>query len=207
VALADPATLVLGIGDSMPSERPIDFPLPPNLPKPVDDGMAGHLMGMPIPPISLPSTRGRIVDLRSLGAPRAVIYCYPMTGVPGKPLPEGWDLIPGARGCTPQTCGFRDHYQELKGLKAEVLGLSTQTTEYQQEMATRLHLPFEVLSDSEFKLCDALRLPTFEVEGVRLLKRLTMMVRDSKIEHVIYPVFPPNESADEVINWLEAHPL
>jgi len=164
-------------------------------------------MGMPIPPISLRSTRGRIVDLRSLGVPRTVIYCYPMTGVPGKPLPEGWDLIPGARGCTPQTCGFRDHYQELKDLRAEVLGLSTQTTEYQQEMANRLHLPFEVLSDSEFKLCEALHLPTFEVEGVRLLKRLTMIVRDSKIEHVFYPVFPPNESADQVINWLEANPL
>ncbi|HTS59763.1 MAG TPA: peroxiredoxin [Terriglobales bacterium] len=191
----------------MAAERPIDFPLPPNLPKPTDDGMAGHLMGMPIPPISLRSTRGRIVDLRSLGVPRTVIYCYPMTGVPGKPLPEGWDLIPGARGCTPQTCGFRDHYQELKDLRAEVLGLSTQTTEYQQEMANRLHLPFEVLSDSAFKLCEALHLPTFEVEGVRLLKRLTMIVRDSKIEHVFYPVFPPNESADQVINWLEANPL
>jgi len=191
----------------MAAERPIDFPLPPNLPKPTDDGMAGHLMRMPIPPISLRSTRDRSVDLRSLGAARTVVYCYPMTGVPGKPLPEGWDLIPGARGCTPQTCGFRDHYQELKDLNAEVLGLSTQTTEYQQEMANRLHLPFEVLSDSEFKLCEALRLPTFEVEGVRLLKRLTMIVRDSKIEHVFYPVFPPNESADQVINWLETHPL
>ena len=191
----------------MAAERPIDFPLPPNLPKPADDGMATHLMGMPIPPISLRSTKGRSVALRSLGAPRTVIYCYPMTGVPGKPLPEGWDLIPGARGCTPQTCGFRDHYQELKDLKAEVLGLSTQTTEYQQEMANRLHLPFEVLSDSEFKSCEALRLPTFEVEAVRLLKRLTMIVRDSKIEHVFYPVFPPNESADQVINWLETHPL
>ena len=191
----------------MAAERPIDFPLPPNLPKPTDDGMAAHLMGMPIPPISLRSTSGRIVDLRSLAAPRTVIYCYPMTGVPGKPLPEGWDLIPGARGCTPQTCGFRDHYQDLKALKAEVLGLSTQTTEYQQEMANRLHLPFEVLSDFEFSLCDALRLPTFEVEGVRLLKRLTMIVRQNKIEHVFYPVFPPNESADQVLHWLEAHSL
>jgi peroxiredoxin len=191
----------------MAAERPIDFPLPPNLPQPTDDGAAEHLVGSPVPSISLRSTRGRIVDLRGLGAPRTVVYCYPMTGVPGKPLPQGWDLIPGARGCTPQTCGFRDHYQELKDLKAEVLGLSTQTTEYQQEMANRLHLPFEVLSDSKFKLCEALRLPTFEVEGVRLLKRLTMIVRDSKIEHVFYPVFPPNESADQVINWLEAHPL
>ena len=191
----------------MTAERPIDFPLPPNLPKPTDDGAAEHLMGVPLPPLSLRSTRDRIVDLRRLGAPRTVIYCYPMTGVPGNPLPPGWDLIPGARGCTPQTCGFRDHYQDLKDLRAEVLGLSTQTTEYQQELANRLHLPFEVLSDSGFKLCDALRLPTFEVEGVRLLKRLTMIVRDSKIEYVFYPVFPPNESADEVIHWLETHPL
>jgi len=191
----------------MTAERPIDFPLPPNLPKPTDDGAAEHLMGVPLPPLSLRSTRDRIVDFRRLGAPRTVIYCYPMTGVPRNPLPPGWDLIPGARGCTPQTCGFRDHYQDLKDLRAEVLGLSTQTTEYQQEMANRLHLPFEVLSDSGFKLCDALRLPTFEVEGVRLLKRLTMIVRDSKIEYVFYPVFPPNESADEVIHWLETHPL
>jgi len=191
----------------MAAQRPIDFPLPPNLPKPTDDGAAKHLMGMTIPPLSLRSTKGRTVDLRSLSAPRTVIYCYPMTGVPGKPLPEGWDLIPGARGCTPQTCGFRDHYQDLKALKAEVLGLSTQTTEYQQEMANRLHLPFEVLSDFEFSLCDALRLPTFEVEGVRLLKRLTMIVRQNKIEHVFYPVFPPNESADQVLHWLEAHSL
>jgi len=191
----------------MAAQRPIDFPLPPNLPKPTDDGAAKHLMGMTIPPLSLRSTKGRTVDLRSLSAPRTVIYCYPMTGVPGKPLPEGWDLIPGARGCTPQTCGFRDHYQDLKALKAEVLGLSTQTTEYQQEMANRLHLPFEVLSDFEFSLCDALRLPTFEVEGVRLLKRLTMIVRQNKIEHVFYPVFPPNESADQVLHWLAAHSL
>jgi peroxiredoxin len=183
----------------------VDFPLPPDLPKPADDGAAKHLMGAPIPHISLPSTRGRIVDLGSLSAPRTVIYCYPMTGVPGKPLPEGWDLIPGARGCTPQTCGFRDQYQDLKDLNAEVFGLSTQTTEYQQEMANRLHLPFEVLSDSEFRLCNALRLPTFEVDGVRLVKRLTMIVRGGEIEHVFYPVFPPNESADQVINWLGAH--
>ena len=191
----------------MAAQRPIDFPLPPNLPKPTDDGAAKHLMGMTIPPFSLRSTKGRTVDLRSLSAPRTVIYCYPMTGVPGKPLPEGWDLIPGARGCTPQTCGFRDHYQDLKALKAEVLGLSTQATEYQQEMANRLHLPFEVLSDFQFSLCDALRLPTFEVEGVRLLKRLTMIVRQNKIEHVFYPVFPPNESADQVLHWLAAHSL
>jgi peroxiredoxin len=191
----------------MGAQQPIDFPLPPDLPKPTDDGAAAHLIGAPVPPISLPSTRDRIVDLARLGALRTVIYCYPMTGVPGKPLPVGWDQIPGARGCTPQTCGFRDHYQDLKKLKAEVFGLSTQTIEYQKEMANRLHLPFEVLSDSEFRLCDALRLPTFEVEGVRLLKRLTMVVREGKIEYVFYPVFPPNESADQVIHWLETNLL
>ena len=191
----------------MGGQQPIDFPLPADLPTPTDDGAAEHLIGAPIPHISLRSTRDRIIELGRLGAPRTVIYCYPMTGVPGKPLPEGWDQIPGARGCTPQTCGFRDRYQDLKDLKAEVFGLSTQTTEYQKEMAVRLHLPFEVLSDSEFRLCDRLRLPTFEVEGVRLVKRLTMIIRDCKIEHVLYPVFPPNQSADQVIRWLEAHLL
>jgi peroxiredoxin len=125
-----------------------------------------------------------------------------MTGAPGKALPEGWDQIPGARGCTPQACNFRDQHHEFTELKAEVFGLSTQTTEYQGEMAGRNHLPFEVLSDAEFQLCDALRLPTFEAGGMRLLKRLTMMVRDGHIEHVFYPVFPPNESANQVIRWL-----
>jgi peroxiredoxin len=148
-----------------------------------------------------------MVGLSNLTAARTVIYCYPMTGVPGKPLPEGWDMIPGARGCTPQTCGFRDHFQELLQLQAEVFGLSTQTTEYQLEMAQRLHLPFEILSDAEFRLCEALRLPTFEVEGVRLLRRLTLIVRGGRIEHVFYPVFPPNESADQVMRWLQDHPI
>ena len=156
-----------------------------------------------MPKVLLCSTGGRIVDVSDLPAARTVIYCYPMTGVPGKPLPEGWDLIPGARGCTPQTCGFRDHHQELRELKAEVFGLSTQTTEYQREMAERLHLPFEILSDEAFELCDFLRLPTFEVAGERLLKRLTLIVREGRIEHVFYPVFPPNESADEVLRWLK----
>lgn len=184
-----------------------DFPLPPDLPQPIDDGAADHLRNMPMPRVSLPSTAGRIVDLSALSAPRTVIYCYPMTGVPGKPLPEGWDMIPGARGCTPQTCSFRDHHQELSELKAEVFGLSTQTTEYQLEMATRLHLPFEILSDAEFRLCEALRLPTFEVDGIRLLKRLTLIVRGGIIEHVFYPVFPPNESAGHVLRWLGNHPI
>ncbi|MGH9325921.1 MAG: peroxiredoxin [Terriglobia bacterium] len=183
------------------------FPLPSHLPQPVDDGAADHLTGARMPRLFLASTAGRRVDVSNLSAERAVIYCYPMTGVPGKPLPEGWDMIPGARGCTPQTCGFRDLYGELSQLRACVFGLSTQTSEYQREMATRLDLPFEVLSDAEFKFCDALALPTFEADGVRLLKRLTLIVRDGGIEHVFYPVFPPDKSAEQVVDWLKDHPF
>lgn len=189
------------------ASQPTDFPLPKDLPRPVDDGGADHLVGMAMPRISLASTAGGTVDLANLRAARTVIYCYPMTGVPGRVLPEGWDAIPGARGCTPQTCGFRDHHQELLGLRADVFGLSTQSTEYQREMSDRLHLPFAVLSDYEFRLTEALKLPTFEIHGVRLLKRLTLIIREGAIEHVFYPVFPPNESADEVLRWLREHPL
>jgi peroxiredoxin len=181
--------------------------LPPDLPRPVDDGACDHLPGLLVPSIRLPSTAGRLVDLGALSAPRTVIYCYPRTGRPGEALPDGWDMIPGARGCTPQSCAFRDHHRELAGLGAEVYGLSTQTTDYQREMAERLHLPFEVLSDARFEFVEALRLPTFEVDGMRLVKRLTLIIRDQRIEHVFYPVFPPNESADQVIDWLERHPL
>lgn len=182
------------------------FPLPSNLPRPVDDGATAHLLGMAMPKTSLGSTAGRLIDLSNLSASRTVLYCYPMTGVPGKALPEGWDSIPGARGCTPQTCGFRDHHHELSQLQAEVFGLSTQTTEYQCEMASRLQLPFEILSDHEFKLCDALRLPTFVADGMRLIKRLTLIIRHGRIEHVFYPVFPPDQSADEVLQWLRLNP-
>lgn len=184
-----------------------EFPLPPDLPRPVDDGAASHLAGMALPNISLRSTSGRLVDLAHSSTLQAVVYCYPMTGVPGKPLPEGWDAIPGARGCTPQSCNFRDQHQEFRKFGAEVFGLSTQTTEYQQEMAARLHLPFEVLSDAEFALTNALRLPTFQVAGMRLLKRLTLIIRSGRIAHVFYPVFPPNESADQALRWLREHPI
>jgi peroxiredoxin len=160
-----------------------------------------------MPLVRLPSTAGRLVDLAALSAPRTVIYCYPRTGRPGQPLPDGWDMIPGARGCTPQSCSFRDHHLELADLGAEVYGLSTQTTDCQREMAERLHLPFEVLSDAGFAFTDALRLPTFEAGGMRLIKRLTLVVRNGRIEHVFYPVFPPNESAAQVIDWLERHPI
>jgi peroxiredoxin len=184
-----------------------DFPLPPDLPRPVDDRAADHLRDMLMPEVSLHSTAGKMVKLSGLGIPRTVLYCYPMTGVPGKPLPAGWDMIPGARGCTPQTCGFRDHYQELSRLKVGVYGVSTQTSEYQREMAGRLQLPFEILSDAEFRLCDALHLPSFEVDGMRLLKRLTLIIRGGRIEHVFYPVFPPNESANQVLDWLRDHSI
>jgi len=194
----------------MTAREQTDFPLPPDLPRPVDDGAARHLVGMPLPEISLPSTDGRIIDLSQLNAPRTVLYFYPMTGVPGKPLPDGWDSIPGARGCTPQTCGFRDHFQELADLQTDVFGCSTQNTAYQRELANRLGLRFAILSDAEYKLCDALRLPTLEVDGVRLLKRLTLILetgQGGRIEHVFYPVFPPNENAAEVVKWLRSHPL
>jgi peroxiredoxin len=127
--------------------------------------------------------------------------------VPGNPVPEGWDAIPGARGCTPQTCGFRDHHAELTELGAEVFGLSIQTTDYQREMVERLHVPFEVLSDAEFQFCDVFRLPTLEVWGMRLVKRLTLIIRNGAIETVFYPVFPPSESEEQVIRWLKRNPL
>jgi len=184
-----------------------DFPLPTNLPRPADDGGANHLTGMPMPQVSLRSTSDTIVDLFNLAGQRTVLYCYPMTGVPGQALPEGWDMIPGARGCTPQACSFRKHHRELAELNVGLFGLSTQTSEYQREMVKRLHLPFECLSDAEFKLCAALHLPTFEVNNMRLLKRLTLIIRSGRIEHVFYPVFPPDESASEVMRWLLTHPI
>jgi len=177
--------------------------LPPNLPRPKDDGGAKHLRGMAVPDLELPSTSNRQVNLSKISAPRIVLYCYPMTGQPGKPLPAGWDDIPGARGCTPETCGFRDHHKDLATLHAEVFGLSTQSTAYQQEMVKRLEVPFEVLSDEHRVFARALRLPTFTVEGMTLLKRLTLILRNNRVEHVFYPVFPPDAHADEVIAWLK----
>src|SRR5579872_4916934 len=159
-----------------------------------------------LPQLTLDSSQGP-QSLRALAQDRVVLYIYPRSGRPGRVIGAEWDAIPGARGCTPQSCGFRDHHAELAELQAEVFGFSTQTTAYQKEMSERLHLPFAVLSDAKFELCDALRLPTFEVEGTRLVKRITLIVRNGRIEHVFYPVFPPNESADEVLGWLRAHPL
>jgi peroxiredoxin len=184
-----------------------DFPLPPDLPRPVDDGGAAHLRGAAVPSIPLPSTSGERVDLSHRTLPRTVVYCYPMTGVPGRPLPEGWDNIPGARGCTPQALGFQENLNEFAEMQTEVFGLSTQGSDYQRELKERVGLSFDVLSDAEFRFCDSLRLPTFQVDGVRLLKRLTLVIRDAHIEHVFYPVFPPNESAVEVLQWLRRNPI
>jgi peroxiredoxin len=181
--------------------------LPGGLPVPEDDGACDHLPGMTVPAMALPSTAGRSVILAEAGRPRTVVYAYPRTGEPGKPSPDGWDLVPGARGCTPQSCSFRDHHTQLLELGAEVFGLSSQTTAYQQEMALRLHLPFEVLSDADLRLTRALRLPTFEFAGMTLIKRLTLILREGGIEHVLYPVFPPDQSAAQTIAWLRAHPV
>jgi peroxiredoxin len=153
--------------------------------------------------LSLVNSRGETIRIDALGAGRAVIYIYPLTGRPGTDLPEGWDSIPGARGCTPESCGFRDHYQELLDAGvAHVFGLSSQDTDYQREVVERLHLPFEMLSDPSLTLAGALKLPTFEVDGMTLYKRLTLIIRDGVIEHVFYPIFPPNEHAEQVLAWL-----
>src|SRR5256885_11173431 len=178
--------------------------LPANLPRPKDDGGARHLRGMAMPDLELPSTANRRVNLSKIPAPRLVIYAYPMTGQPGKALPAGWDEIPGARGCTPETCGFLDHHKDLAKLGAEVFGISTQSTAYQQEMVKRLEVPFEVLSDEHLAFARALRLPTFTVDGMTLLKRLTLIVRNNHVEHVFYPVFPPDTHAEAVIAWLKS---
>lgn len=178
--------------------------LPTDLPEPVDDGAARHLAAMRMPAISLPATDGRDVSLAEPGPlPRTVVYAYPRTGRPGAAtLTDDWDLIPGARGCTPESCAFRDHHAELRDAGAAVFGLSTQDTEYQREAAHRLGLPFPLLSDAALRLTAALSLPTFEVAGQTLLKRLTLVLRDGRIAHVFYPVFPPQEHAAEVLRWL-----
>jgi peroxiredoxin len=178
--------------------------LPPDLPVPVDDGAAAHLLGATLPSITLAATDGTAIDL-SARRGRTVVYAYPRTGRPGEPLPvPGWDEIPGARGCTPETCGFRDHHAELAVAGAAVFGLSTQDTAYQQELATRLGLPFLLLSDQGLLLTRALSLPSFEVAGLTLVKRLTLLVDDGVVSHVWYPVFPPDRHADEVLDFLRA---
>jgi peroxiredoxin len=175
--------------------------LPKDLPRPIDDGAASHLKDMRLPKVLLPATNGSNVDLAALGG-RVVMYIYPMTGRPGVPLPDGWDGIPGARGCTPQSCSFRDHHADLKALNTSVFGLSTQTTEYQKEARDRLHLPFELLSDTGHRLKELLHLPTFVVAGMELYKRLTLIAENGLVRKVFYPVFPPDQNANDVLAWL-----
>jgi peroxiredoxin len=178
--------------------------LPESLPIPQDDGATRHLAGMRMPALALQATDGSRVDLSALPG-RTVVYIYPRTGRPGQALPEGWDTIPGARGCTPQSCSFRDHFAELRRLGVEHLfGLSTQDTDYQREAAERLHLPFPLLSDVSLALTRALALPTFAVAGMTLIKRMALVIEDGVIAKVFYPVFPPDQSAAEVIAWLAA---
>ena len=180
------------------------YELPRGLPVPQDDGACDHLTGRRLPQLKLHSTRGREVDVSSL-AGTTVIYIYPRTGRPDREVPAGWNEIPGARGCTPQSCAFRDHHEELKRAgAAQVFGLSTQDTAYQREAVERLHLPFELLSDAKLAFARALKLPTFEVDGMKLIKRLTLIARDGVIVKVFYPVFPPDRNAGDVLAWLRA---
>ena len=184
--------------------QPKRFDLPADLPVPEDDGAARHLTGARLPDAALPATDGSQVELARLKG-RTVVYIYPRTGDPNTGVPEGWDAIPGARGCTPQSCAFRDHFAELKRLGvAQLYGLSTQTTEYQREAVKRLHLPFAILSDFDLRLTRALDLPTFAFGGMTLLKRMAWVIDDGVITKVFYPVFPPDQSAEEVVGWIQA---
>ncbi len=179
--------------------------LPPDIPAPLDDGAARHLAGAKLPDLALPATSRPAVNLSTLKG-RTVVYVYPRTGVPGVDTPPGWDQIPGARGCTPQSCGFRDHFAELKALGvAHVFGLSVQDTGYQREAAERLHLPFPVLSDADLSFARGLRLPMFTTSGMTLLKRMALVIDDGVIVKSFYPVFPPDKNAEEVIAWLRGH--
>lgn len=183
-------------------DNTVDRPDWSSIPAPDDDGAVDHLRGMTLPSLSLRATDGTDVDLSACSG-RSVVYAYPRTGRPGIANPDGWDMIPGARGCSPQSCAFRDHFADLKTLGVERLhGLSTQETEYQAEAAARLHLPFALLSDQHLALTRALDLPTFEADGMTLMKRFTLIIDGGTITHIIYPVFPPDRNAEAVVQWL-----
>lgn len=176
--------------------------LPPDLPVPVDDGAADHVAGSLLPALRLRATDGSTPNLAELAAATLVVYVYPQTGVPGRPIPDGWDEIPGARGCTPQSCAFRDISAELDALGATVVGVSAQALHEQCDFAAREHLPYRLLNDSDFALVRELGLPTFEFDGRRYFRRLTFIARCGRIEKVFYPVFPPQRNAADVISWL-----
>jgi peroxiredoxin len=186
------------------SEEQHHFPLPDDMPKPVDDGAADHLRNTTFPPISLPATQGEPVDLSTLPG-LSIVFCYPRSAAPGESVPQEWNEIPGARGCTPQACSFRDASDAFSAHGvARVFGLSTQSTAYQRELKERVHLPYQLLSDEELRLVAAARLPTIEWQGRTLTKRLTVAVEDGRIVKVWYPVFPPDKNAGEVLEWLKA---
>jgi peroxiredoxin len=181
--------------------------LPADLPVPEDDGACAHLQGILLPAISLDSTSGFQVNLAETRG-RTVVYCYPRMGQPDQPVPINWDAIPGARGCTTQSCSFRDHFQEVIDAGAfQLFGLSTQDTDYQCEAVERLHLPFSLLSDRELRFADALKLPTFQFDSLTLIKRLTLIIDDGRITKFLYPVFPPNKSAEQTRQWLMENPV
>lgn len=178
------------------------FKLPEGLPVPQDDGACAHLPGKDLPGVTLMATSGRQVRVDEAAQQRTVFFFYPRTGRPDQPVPSTWDQIPGARGCTPHSCGYRDNFDEFRRLGVAVYGVSSQDTEYQRELVRRTQLPYEVLSDEQFRLIDALRLPTFTFEGVRLVKRLAFVANKGRIEKVFYPVFPPDRNAEVVLQWL-----
>jgi peroxiredoxin len=180
--------------------------LPPNLPAPADDGAAEHLEGMVVPTLELVATQGGTADVAELARGLLVAYLYPRTGVPGQPLPAGWDDIPGARGCTPQSCAYRDSLARFERLAATVVGLSAQSPGEQREFADREHIPFPLLSDPELRLAAMMRLPTFEAGGTRLYRRLTLVAEAGRVIRAFYPVFPPDRDAEEVLSWLERRP-
>lgn len=178
--------------------------VPSDLPVPEDDGACKHLIGSPVPPIEMTSTSGRLINLASQTG-WVVIYCYPMTGRPGQAIPDGWASIPGAAGCTPQSCSFRDSHDEIKSFGASVFGMSAQTAEDQIEAVQRLQLPYELLSDNALLFAQTLGLPVFEAGGMRLLKRVTLIVKKGMVAKYFYPVFPPDKNANEVLSWLRVH--
>jgi peroxiredoxin len=192
----------MAANDGHPTHDP--YSLPPGLPVPVDDGGADHLTGARIPDVVLPSSMGA-THLTALATERLVLYVYPQTGPPDRPIPRGWDEVPGARGCTPQSCGFRDHVDELAAFGARVVGVSSQSLDEQREFASRTRMPFPILSDEQFVLAEALNLPTFEFEGRRFYKRLALIAESGVIVKVFYPVFPPDRNAVEVLEWLGSH--
>lgn len=188
--------------------QPRPAPLPADLPVPTDDGAARHLTGQVLPPLSFRATDGTEVPIDRVSQGRWVLFIYPRTGLPGSPIPEGWDQIPGARGCSQEACSFRDDLEDLRAQGAErVLALSSDEAEHQDALVRHYHLPYAMLSDSDLSLAAALRLPTFEANGVTLYKRLTLVLHGARIEHVFYPVFPPDTHATEVVEWLRAHSL